>query len=75
MRASRPAESSRRSNQSANPQPFAESSDICLVNSYRRGNQGALDAYVPDDPRHAHGTVYYLGLQAEWWFNSSNYKH
>jgi len=38
-------------------------------------NQGALDTYVPDDPRHAHGTVYYVGLQAEWWFNSSNYKH
>ena len=38
-------------------------------------NQGALDEYVPDDPRHAHGTVYYLGFQAEWWFNSSNYKH
>jgi RNA polymerase sporulation-specific sigma factor len=46
MRASRPAESSRSSNQSANPQPFAESSDICLVNSYRRGNQGALDALM-----------------------------
>jgi hypothetical protein len=36
-------------------------------------NQGALDDYVPDDPRHAHPWVYYLGLQAEWWFNSSTY--
>jgi maltoporin len=34
-------------------------------------NQGALDLYVPDDPRHAHDFVQYLGLQAEWWFNSS----
>jgi hypothetical protein len=34
-------------------------------------NQGALDLYVPDDPRHAHDVVQYLGLQAEWWFNSS----
>ena len=38
-------------------------------------NQGALDEYVPDDPRHAHGTVYSITFQAEWWFNSSNYKH
>jgi maltoporin len=34
-------------------------------------NQGALDLYVPDDPRHAHSTVHFLGLEAEWWFNSS----
>ena len=34
-------------------------------------NQGALDQYVPDDPRHDHAWVHYLGLQAEWWFNSS----
>ena len=33
-------------------------------------NQGALDDYVPDDPRHAHDWVYFLGLEAEWWFNS-----
>jgi maltoporin len=37
-------------------------------------NQGALDDYVPDDPRHAHSWVYFLGLQAEWWFNSSTYR-
>jgi maltoporin len=36
-------------------------------------NQGALDQYVPDDARHAHAWVYFLGLQAEWWFNSSTY--
>ena len=38
-------------------------------------NQGALDEYVPDDPRHAHGNVYSITFQAEWWFNSSNYRH
>ncbi len=37
-------------------------------------NQGALDLYVPDDPRHAHDWVYFVGLQAEWWFNSSTYR-
>jgi maltoporin len=37
-------------------------------------NQGALDLYVPDDPRHAHSWVYFLGVQAEWWFNSSTYR-
>ena len=37
-------------------------------------NQGALDDYVPDDPRHAHDWVYFLGLEAEWWFNSSTYR-
>ncbi len=38
-------------------------------------NQGALDEYVPDDPRHAHGNIYSITFQAEWWFNSSNYRH
>lgn len=37
-------------------------------------NQGALDNYVPDDPRHGHSVVYFLGVQAEWWFNSSTYR-
>jgi hypothetical protein len=36
-------------------------------------NDGARDLYVPDDPRHAHTWVHFLGLQAEWWFNSSTY--
>jgi LamB porin len=34
-------------------------------------NQGALDLYVPDDPRHVHSTQHFLGFEAEWWFNSS----
>ena len=37
-------------------------------------NQAALDLYVPDDPRHAHEWLYFLGVQAEWWFNSSTYR-
>lgn len=39
---------------------------------YRAGrlNEAARDLYVPDDPRSSREWVYYLGLQAEWWFNS-----
>jgi maltoporin len=37
-------------------------------------NDAALNLYVPDDPRHANKTVHFLGLQAEWWFNSSTYR-
>jgi hypothetical protein len=37
-------------------------------------NDGARDEYVPDDPRHAHTWVHFLGVQAEWWFNSSTYR-
>jgi hypothetical protein len=36
-------------------------------------NQGALDDFVPDDVRHTRPWVHYLGVQAEWWFNSSSY--
>jgi hypothetical protein len=37
-------------------------------------NQAALDEYVDMDPRHSHEWVHFLGLQAEWWFNSSTYR-
>jgi len=37
-------------------------------------NEGALDDYVPGDVRHTRPWVHYLGVQAEWWFNSSTYK-
>ena len=37
-------------------------------------NQAALDDYVPGDSRHYHPWQYFLGLQAEWWFNSSTYR-
>jgi RNA polymerase sporulation-specific sigma factor len=40
------AESSRGGRQSMNPQPFTDSSDIALVNAYRRGSQPALDALM-----------------------------
>ena len=38
-------------------------------------NDGARDLYVDQDPRHAHAWSYFLGFQAEWWFNSSTYQH
>jgi hypothetical protein len=37
-------------------------------------NEAALDEYVVQDPRHSHEWVHFLGLQAEWWFNSSTYR-
>ncbi len=37
-------------------------------------NDGARNLYVPDDPRHDHEWVHFLGVQAEWWFNSSRYR-
>jgi maltoporin len=45
-----------------------------LVYSASHLNDGARDLYVPDDPRHDHAWVYFLGVQAEWWFNSSTYR-
>ena len=45
-----------------------------LVYRYAHLNEGALDLYVPDDPRHGHATVHFLGVEAEWWFNSSTYR-
>jgi hypothetical protein len=45
-----------------------------LVYRYAHLNEAALDTYVPDDPRHEHATVHYLGVQAEWWFNSTTYR-
>ena len=37
-------------------------------------NGAARNLYVPDDPRHDHEWIQFLGLQAEWWFNSSTYR-
>lgn len=37
-------------------------------------NEAARDLYVPMDPRHEHEWVHFLGIQAEWWFNSSTYR-
>ncbi len=36
-------------------------------------NQAAQDFYPDEDPRSDRGTEHYLGLHAEWWFNSSSY--
>ncbi len=36
-----------------------------------RLNDAARDLYAMDDPRRGHAWVHYLGLQAEWWFNST----
>jgi LamB porin len=46
---------------------------IRFVYSATSLNQGALDDYVPGDVRHERPWEYYLGVQAEWWFNSSSY--
>lgn len=45
-----------------------------LVYRGARRNQAALDEYVPDDPRHLHTWTHFLGIQAEWWFNSNTYR-
>ncbi len=34
-------------------------------------NEGARDLYPLEDPRRDRKWVHYLGIQAEWWFNSS----
>jgi hypothetical protein len=34
-------------------------------------NAGARDLYPMEDPRQNQSWVHYVGLQAEWWFNST----
>ncbi len=45
-----------------------------LVYRAAHRNEAALDEFVPDDARHAHAWTHFLGVQAEWWFNSSTYR-
>ena len=45
-----------------------------LVYRAAHSNQAALDLFVPDDPRHGHAWTHFVGVQAEWWFNSSTYR-
>jgi maltoporin len=45
-----------------------------LVYRGARLNEGARDLYPAEDARHAHRWQHFLGLQAEWWFNSSTYR-
>jgi maltoporin len=47
---------------------------IRLVYRAARLNDAALNEYVVQDPRHTREWVHFLGLQAEWWFNSSTYR-
>ncbi|MDX2089351.1 MAG: carbohydrate porin [Kofleriaceae bacterium] len=37
-------------------------------------NDGARNLYVPEDIRSTRTWVHYLGVQAEWWWNSSRYQ-
>ncbi len=37
-------------------------------------NAAARDIFVDEDPRQAQKWTYFLGVQAEWWFNSSTYQ-
>lgn len=45
-----------------------------LVYRAAHRNEAALDEFVPDDIRRAHTWTHFLGVQAEWWFNSSTYR-
>lgn len=36
-------------------------------------NQAAQDSYPVEDPRADRSVEHYLGMHAEWWFNSSSY--
>jgi hypothetical protein len=48
--------------------------ELRLVYRAAHLNGGALDLYAPDDPRHDREWVHFLGVQAEWWFNSASYR-
>lgn len=45
-----------------------------LVYRAAHQNEGARALYAEDDPRRAHPWVHFLGVQAEWWFNSTSYR-
>jgi len=42
-----------------------------LIYTLTYQNQAARDLYNPIDPRHDMTIGHYIGLQAEWWFNST----
>jgi maltoporin len=44
---------------------------IRLVYRYAYLNDGALDTYALEDPRRNDPHVHYVGVQVEWWYNSS----
>jgi maltoporin len=37
-------------------------------------NEGARDLFPAEDPRHQRDVQHFLGIGAEWWFNSSSYE-
>ena len=52
--------------------PFSGSAAPLSVYAAAHLNDAARDRLYPlDDPRRLRPWVHYLGLQAEWWFNST----
>jgi hypothetical protein len=45
-----------------------------LVYRVARQNDGARALYAEDDPRRTRSVMHFLGVQAEWWFNSTSYR-
>jgi maltoporin len=45
-----------------------------LVYRAAHNNAAARDLFVDQDPRQKQTWTYFLGVQAEWWFNSSTYQ-
>jgi hypothetical protein len=46
---------------------------IRLVYRAAHYNQGARELFVPEDVRSRREWTYFLGVQCEWWFNSTGY--
>jgi LamB porin len=44
-----------------------------MIYSVALRDAGARALYAPDDPTSRRNTEHFLGLSAEWWFNSSSY--
>lgn len=45
-----------------------------LVYRAARQNAGAQALFAEDDPRRTRTWMHFLGVQAEWWFNSTSYR-
>ncbi len=54
------------------PELFARP-ELRLLYAVSLLNDGALDRYPEDDPRYGRDVQHFLGIGAEWWFNSSTY--
>jgi len=44
-----------------------------IIYAFTARNQAARDLYAAEDVFSQRAIEHYLGLQAEWWFNSSSY--